>query len=88
MLPLAEHRWLGNDAYRLARSLAQEGLHQQACQVLELSCQELVIWCQGEFERSLEVSFTPDRAGVYPLSRAGQVAPALPHNGGIVWEGM
>lgn len=61
MLPSDEHKWLGNDAYRLGKLLAKDKLYTQACPIISISCDELLTWCLQDkgtglnHERSLEV---------------------------------
>jgi len=63
LVPVTEHKWLGNDAYRLGETLGKEGLPKLACQVLNLSCEETLAWCRYDKkppQRSLEVSYNND----------------------------
>lgn len=48
VLPVVEHKWLGYSAHLLACCLKQDGLFQQACPVLQLSCDHLLTWCLAE----------------------------------------
>ena len=43
-----EHRWLGSSAYNLGLALFRAELVAEACPVLQLSCEELRAWCEGE----------------------------------------
>lgn len=56
---MEEHKWLGYDACNLANSLNEEGMCVEACPVLDLGCDELLIWCKAQqdvLQGLLEVS--------------------------------
>lgn len=42
-----EHRWLGGSAYNLGLALFRDELVAEACPVLQMSCEELRVWCEG-----------------------------------------
>ena len=46
VLSVSERKWVANDAHRLGQALCTCDLLTEACQVLELSCQELTTWCK------------------------------------------
>ena len=50
--PAVEYRWLGVTAYNLGLSVHQAGLHSQAAQVLEISCELLAYWSKKEAEKA------------------------------------
>ena len=62
LLPSAEHKWLGNNAYNLGLALFRSELYREAASVLELACRELSVWCgegggeREKMKRSEEVS--------------------------------
>lgn len=64
--PAPEYRWLGITAYNMGVLVHQIGLHLQAAQVLEISCQLLVHWCRhSEGETALEKAGFTDQVRVW-----------------------
>ena len=59
-LSISERKWVANDAYRLGQALCSCDLLTEACQVLELSCHELTVWCKTG-EPSAEVQRSRSR---------------------------
>lgn len=55
VLDTVEHRWLGNNGYNLGLALFRMDLMEEACDVLNLGCEELRMWCEagdGDRERA------------------------------------